>query len=37
MSILILNLFHFKKDFYGVKDLFGSDYDKWPAHISMGY
>ena len=37
MGILILSLFHLKPDGDGVKDLFGSNYDKWPAHISMGY
>ena len=36
MSILILNLFHLKQDDYGVKDLFCSNNDKWPAYISMG-
>lgn len=35
MGILILNLFYLKKDDSGVKDLYGSSYDKWPAHINM--
>jgi hypothetical protein len=36
MGILILNLFHLKQAGDGVKDLFGSGYDKWSARISMG-
>jgi hypothetical protein len=32
---LILKLFHLRRDGDGVMDLFGSGYEKWPAHTSL--
>jgi hypothetical protein len=36
MGTLMLKLFHLRRDGDVVMDLFGSAYDKWPAHTSLG-
>jgi len=36
IGTLLLNLFYLRRDGYGLMDLFGSGYEKWPAHTSLG-